>query len=317
MFQIILTLLFIYLLIRLGIRIYRAIAARRGHGKRLETLLGEGRLSKEVEQVINAQRDWLDELKRAGRKAMRGRPRPRLTAENRKEILDAEIARRNEFLSTCKLGFYQCVFVFLLASVAGLVLETVWMYVSVGLVQSRVGLVWGPFSPLYGVGALILTIVCWNLRKHGARNWQVFLVSAAIGGSLEQITGMAMNDLFHAQSWTYLGLPDAISQWVAWRFLIAWGIIGLLWFHVFMPETLYRIGMPTTHRQTIIAVLLAVFILADVFMTMACFTRKTERDEGIPAANVFEQWMDTHYTDEFIASRFENLVIGHDLAPNG
>lgn len=316
MIQIILTLLGVLLLARLTIRVGRAIRARYGRGRRLETLIDEGRLSLETAQAVIRERVWLEERKVAGWRAMRETSRPRLTLENRREIIAAEIKRRDDFLSTCKLGFYQCVFVFLVASVAGLALETVWMYVSVGLVQSRVGLVWGPFSPLYGVGALILTIVCWNLRRHEAKNWQIFLISAAIGGALEQLTGMGMEHLFHAQSWTYLGLPDAITQWVAWRFLVGWGLVGLLWFHVFMPETLYRIGMPTSRRQMLVAILLAAFIIVDVFMTMACFARKNARDEGMPANTPFEEWIDEHYADEFIATRFENMVIGHDLAPN-
>ena len=39
------------------------------------------------------------------------------------------------------------------------------------------------------------------------------------------------------------------------------------------------------------------------------FNRKTARDAGVPAANAFERWVDTNYTDEFISSRFQNMVI--------
>ena len=38
--------------------------------------------------------------------------------------------------------------------------------------------------------------------------------------------------------------------------------------------------------------------------------RRTARDAGVPPANAFEQWVDTNYSDEFIAGRFENLKIG-------
>ena len=77
-----------------------------------------------------------------------------------------------------------------------------------------------------------------------------------------------------------------------------------------MPRLLYQIGMPTTRRQAVFVTLVAIYLVADVVMTLVCFDRKAERDAGVPPANAFEQWVDTNYSDEFIAGRFENLKIG-------
>ena len=208
------------------------------------------------------------------------------------------------------LGWYQIVILFFLGSMAGLLIEEVWMLATAGLTENRVGLVWGPFSPLYGLGAVLLTLLSFFLRSRGARAWQVFLVSALVGGVLEQLTGWSMSTFFDAESWTYLHLPDHITQWVAWRFLAFWGLLGLTWSRAVMPRLLYTIGMPTTRRQAVFVTLVAVYLVADIAMTLVCFDRKTERDAGIPPANAFEQWVDTNYSDEFIAARFENLKIG-------
>ena len=132
---------------------------------------------------------------------------------------------------------------------------------------------------------------------------------ACIGGGLEQLTGWAMEELFNATSWTYEFLPDHITKWVAWRFLFFWGILGLVWARSVMPRLLYQIGMPTSKRQVLFVTLVAVYLVADIGMTLVCFNRKTARDAGVPAANAFERWVDTNYTDEFISSRFQNMVI--------
>ena len=206
--------------------------------------------------------------------------------------------------------------IFLLASFAGLVLEEVWMFVSAGLTQSRPGLVWGPFSPLYGFGAVFLTLFCWVMRKVNASGSLVFVVSAALGGGLEQVTGWAMETLFGVSSWTYVYLPDHITQWVAWRFLFFWGIIGLVWARYVMPDLLYRIGAPTYRRQATFVLLLAAYLALDIFVTLACFTRMTLRDEGVPAVTPFQEWIDENFTDQFIAARFQNLVVErHGHAP--
>ena len=70
--------------------------------------------------------------------------------------------------------------------------------------------------------------------------------------------------------------------------------------------------MPTTRRQAVFVTLVAVYLVVDVAMTLVCFDRKTARDAGVPPANAFEQWVDTNYSDEFIAGRFQNLKIGGD-----
>lgn len=257
-----------------------------------------------AEEALDQSEDVLErELARAERKRGLSRLFARWHASG--EAID-------EYLDHLHLGWYQMVIIFLLGSMAGLLIEEVWMLASAGLTENRVGLVWGPFSPLYGLGAVILTLLSFILRRHNARSWQVFLVSAVMGGALEQFAGWTMSTVFDAESWTYLHLPDHITQWVAWRFLLMWGLLGLVWCRAIMPRLLYQIGMPTTRRQAIFVSLVAIYLVADIAMTLVCFNRKTARDAGVPPANAFEEWVDTNYSDEFISARFQNLKIGND-----
>lgn len=255
-----------------------------------------------AETALEESEDVLErELARASRERGLGRLFARWRASN--EAID-------EYLDHLHLGWYQIVIIFFVGCMAGLLIEEVWMLATSGLTESRVGLVWGPFSPLYGFGAALLTILSFALRRAHARAWQVFLASAVVGGVLEQLAGWSMSALFDAESWTYLHLPDHITQWVAWRFLVMWGVLGLVWCRSVMPRLLYQIGMPTARRQVIFVALVATYLVADIAMTLVCFDRKAERDAGVPPSNPFEEWVDTNYSDEFIAGRFQNLKIG-------
>ena len=300
--------------------IARTVGYRRASGQSFRKLARRGRVPEDMREV--ADEVILDRQERRAAKhrrdpayaQMRTRPKPRLSAEQVKALKAARRSVRDDWLDHMHPGFYHYVIIFMVASVAGLILEMTWMLVSSGRTELRVGLVWGPFSPLYGFGAVLLTICLWNFRT--APSIHVFLVSAALGGGLEQTTGMLMEDLFHAQSWTYLGLPDAITQWIAWRFLFAWGVIGLVWCRVVMPEVIYRIGEPTTRAQVVIVTFMTVFLVVDMLATVYCFYRKAQRDVGIPPANAADVYVDQHFSDEFIADRFQNLVVGKDLEPN-
>lgn len=212
------------------------------------------------------------------------------------------------------MGWYQVVILFVVGSMAGLLLEEIWMLITAGLTESRVGLVWGPFSPLYGAGAVLLTLISYQLRKRHAHNVVVFCISAVVGGLLEEITGWGMLTFFHMQSWTYAFLPDHITEFVAWRFLFFWGLLGLIWCRFVMPRALYHIGEPTSKRQAIFITLISLYLVADIGMTVACFMRATARDVGIPPQNAFEQWVDMHYSNEFISARFQNLSTGVEKA---
>ncbi len=234
----------------------------------------------------------------------------RLSRSERRLLHKMDVQLRENYLDLIELSWYQLVIIFLVGSVLGLCLEEIWMYITAGLTESRVGLVWGPFSPLYGFGGVLLTSMAWEMRRRKAPWWVVFLISACVGGLLEQITGWSMEYLLGAYSWSYLHLPDAISQWVAWRFLFFWGLIGLIWYRYIMPEVVYIIGVSTTYRQVVFVGLLALYLALDISMTAACFYRCSQRDRGIAPANSFETWIDEHYSDEFIEARFQNLVFG-------
>ncbi len=287
----------------------RSFWAWLGRGKQLRRAGTSDVVSPETrKQIEQIEAFWAaQKLKPKGEK----RRRKHLSYKQIREVNKAERAVRNAFLNNLKLGWYQIVMVFFIGSVLGLILEEVWMFITEGVMQSRVGLVWGPFSPLYGVGALLLTLITFELRKAHAKGWVVFLVSMVVGGLLEQVTGWGMETLMGAVSWDYIagGVPGAITKWVAVPFLFFWGALGYIWYRFIMPYLLCALGVPTTRRKVIFVTLLSVYLILDIAMTIVCFERRAERDAGIPPANAFEEWVDENFSNAFMSERFQNMVI--------
>lgn len=280
--------------------------------------LGRGKQikhAKDADALSPATRKVIDQIEavRAAQKGHGGTQgkKLRLTHAQLREVRKAECQVRDQFLDHLKIGWYQVVMIFFIGSVLGLILEEVWMFITAGVTESRVGLVWGPFSPLYGAGAVLLTLVTFQLRRLHAKGWVVFLVSMVVGGLLEQITGWGMETFMGAVSWDYIagGVPGAITKWVAVPFLFFWGLLGYLWYRFIMPDLLYGLGVPTTRRKVIFVTLLSVYLILDIFMTIMCFDRRAERDAGIPPANAFEEWVDENFNNAFMAERFQNMVI--------
>ncbi len=299
MVQILLLVLMIGLIWRLIQYLFYTIQADRMRGKLFNEAHDTGKFDPELEAEFQRRKNenFIKEAKKG-----------RLTRKQRKQIRQIEWKVAEHYLKSMKIGPYQYIWIFVIASVLGLLLEEGWMYINFGIQESRVGLIWGPFSPLYGFGACIMTAALWPLRKRPA--WQLFLISALIGTVVEQITGWGMETFAHAASWNYLSLPDHITQWIAWRFIIIWGFLGLIWVKVVLPPLLYTIGRSFSHKGRLVAVIvLAAFLTLDMCMTLAVFNRNTDRNQGIPAQNGFESWIDEHYDAKFIESRFQNLTI--------
>lgn len=304
MISTVVTLFALYVVLRFGYWAFVSVASWMGRGKPLRHAVEAGSLSQPtLDQVLVIERF---KAARLANSDGTGKP-PRLTREQRHEVLEARAADRELFLDHLELGFYHLLMIFFIASILGLVVEEIWMYATAGLTESRVGLVWGPFSPIYGIGAALLTLFTFAMRKNQAPMWVVFAVSMVVGGALEQFAGWGMEALFSVQSWDYSEVPGAITQWVAVPFLVFWGLLGVVWYQSVMPELLYRLGVPTTQRQAVFVSLLTVYLAMDIFMTLATFDRNIERHEGIPPQNALEQWIDTHYDDTFIEERFQNL----------
>ena len=88
------------------------------------------------------------------------------------------------------LNFFNLFWIFVVCCILGLVIETIYHFILFHEYQDRAGMLFGPFSPIYGFGALLMTIAL--NRFHDKPIWVVFLVSAVIGGAFEFFTSWIM-----------------------------------------------------------------------------------------------------------------------------
>lgn len=68
-----------------------------------------------------------------------------------------------------KLDFHQLFWYFIIFSVAGLIIETLFCYITTGNIESRKGLIYGPVCPIYGVGAVILICFLNRVKDNDAK----------------------------------------------------------------------------------------------------------------------------------------------------
>lgn len=211
--------------------------------------------------------------------------------------------------SSPSLNLQLLFWLFVVASIAGLAIETAFHAVVFGGYESRPGLVWGPFSPIYGTGAVVLTVVASRFSKLNAP--AMFLVSALIGSGIEVATGWLMEVLFGAVAWDYSHLPGSFGRSLNLGFALVWGALGLAWTRIAMPF-INRVAHRVDWKSGVVRVLStagAVFMAVNIAVTLQVFARESARADGLPPANSIERCIDEQFPSAWMQRRFENMSI--------
>ena len=222
------------------------------------------------------------------------------------------------------LNFFNLFWIFVVASIIGLVLETIYHFAVVdpGHYQDRAGLLFGPFSPIYGVGAVLMTMAL--NRFHKAPLAVVFLVSAVIGGLFEFLASWFVQVAFGILAWdstgsTLFGLcPDPIAILFPGRtsalFMCMWGVLGVAWIKLLLPWMLHLVNLiPWNWRYTLTAVC-AALMAADCVMTLLSFDCWYERMAGNVPESAMEQFMARNFDNQYMAERFQSMSLNPEDA---
>ena len=217
-----------------------------------------------------------------------------------------------------KLNYFNLFWVFFVCSVLGLILEEVWHMVVVdpGVYQDRAGMLFGPFSPIYGFGAVLMTMALNRFYKKNPLI--IFLVSALIGGAFEVFVGWFMQTSFGVVSWSYshirlFGMPDPIAVLTGGRtctpFVCMWGLGGLIWIKVLLPRLLKLINMIPWKRRYSATVILTAVMLIDGVMTLQSLDYWYQRVNGTVRNIPVAQFYDKHFDNEYMENRFQSMTM--------
>lgn len=217
------------------------------------------------------------------------------------------------------LNFFNLFWTFVLASIVGLVVEDVYRLVTVGVLESRAGLLYGPFSPIYGFGAVLLTVALNRLWRKPAP--LVFVMSAVIGATFEYLVSWFMQFAFGITAWDYSGPwlnPDGTVNLISFMnvdgrtsllFALFWGALGLAWIKLILPYTLRLINLIPWDWRYVLTTVGFVAMLADGALTLISLDCWYERATGVPPKQPLEQFCATYYGDDFMRQRFQTMTI--------
>ena len=204
------------------------------------------------------------------------------------------------------LSFTKLFWLFMIGNVAGFLMETFWAFFIQRRVELRVGLVWGPFIPVYGFGAVIMTLLLYRFYKK--RDLVTFAAAAIVGATFEFFCSLFQELAFGTVSWEYSGTTANIGGRTNLMYALIWGVLGLLWVKDFYPRISKLIEKIPKKIGSPLTVILCVFMIADMFVSGTAVIRRGQRMKGIPANGGYEMWLDKHFDDKYLDFVYPNMI---------
>ena len=203
------------------------------------------------------------------------------------------------------LNIYKLLIICFVGSFAGVVIETIWCLVTNGYIESRSGLVYGPFNLLYGAGAVALTVCLYRFRNRGA--WISFLGGMAVGSAVEYICSWGQELIFGSRSWDYSHMPFNINGRICLLYSVFWGVLGVMWIKNIYPRMAKHILKIPNRIGKIATWILVVFFVFNAFMSCTSVYRWSRRVEGVAPSDSFWEFIDERFPDERMERIYANM----------
>ena len=210
------------------------------------------------------------------------------------------------------MNLHQIFWYFLIFSIIGLLLETFYCYASTGVIESRKGLLWGPFCPVYGVGATILILLLHKYKEHPI---QLFFYGMVLGDVIEYILSFILEAMYGTRFWEYSYISLNLNGRICITYSIFWGILAFVLICFAKPLLDKFISKIPFKLKNILEIFLFIFLVIDVVVTIigvSLYKKRAVRQyydmEPISSTpSIIKKLENTLFTDEIMKKTFPNL----------
>ena len=199
---------------------------------------------------------------------------------------------------------YELFWILILFSVGGFLIESFWCLIKNGYVESRKGVLFGPFCPIYGVGAVVFLLL---LNAFKASTLKLALGSFFYGSLVEYLFSYLQEKLFGSVSWDYSSVPFNINGRICLMYSLFWALLGILLIKYIYPYIALLILCIPRQEGELVASLLLIYICFDVFISVSAILRSVERLSVIQTNNIFDKHLDKVFNDIYLRKIFPNM----------
>ena len=214
--------------------------------------------------------------------------------------------RQGRYVFARGLCLDKLVWVFLTSALLGDVIETFWCGLVNGHWMNRSSVLYGPFSFVWGLGAVVLTVTLQCLA--GRDSFFVFAAGFFIGGAYEYICSVFTELVFGTVFWDYSHMSLNIGGRTNVLFCFFWGLLAVLWIKVIYPHMSRAIERIPALPGKVFTWALVVLMVCNAVVTSSAMLRYNSRTVRPEPSNTFEAFLDSQFDDSFMERRWPNMI---------
>lgn len=217
-----------------------------------------------------------------------------------------------------KLTIHQVFWYFIIFSIIGLIIETAYCYITAGTLESRKGLIWGPFCPVYGVSASVLLIF---LNKYKNKNiiW-IFICGFITGSIAEYILSYILESIYGMRFWNYGYAKLNLNGRICLLYSTYWGILSIVLLKFIKPHIDKLIEKIPSRPRNIIEIALFIYFIINCIFTVwgiqtyenrILYNKVAQKGDNI-ISNIVYNIQENYFTNERMSRTFPNLRIKNE-----
>ena len=217
-----------------------------------------------------------------------------------------------------KLTIHHLFWYFLIFSVLGLIIETLYCLITTGVLESRKGLIWGPLCPVYGVCGTFLIYI---LNKMDCKNIvQIFIGGVIFGSISEYFLSFALEAIYGIRFWNYEYLQFNINGRIGLLFSLYWGLLSVLIMKIIKPIIDNSINKINENKRDAWEKGIFIFLCIDCIMTVWGIQTYQNRVlynniytlDNSPLSRIRASIENNYFTNERMSRNFPNLRIKNE-----
>ena len=147
--------------------------------------------------------------------------------------VEADNTAKKKKITIMGLSIWRILAYFIIYSVVGYIIETLFGIVTKGRWESRQSFLYGPFCAIYGLGAAIMIIF---LHKYSKKYNTLFIGGFIVGSIVEYLVSWIGEMILGVKWWDYSDMPLNINGRICVYFSLFWGFLALYLIASFNPK---------------------------------------------------------------------------------
>lgn len=210
--------------------------------------------------------------------------------------------KEKKHIKIAGITLWRIVAYFIIYSVIGFIIETIFGVLTKGVLESRKSFLYGPFCSIYGLGAVLMILPLQRFKKN---NYTLFAAGFVIGSIIEYLVSLIGELIFHIKWWDYSDQILNLNGRICVLFSLFWGLLAIY----LMSDINKRVDklIDFLKKKISIGILKTIVVLVSIFLAfdlgitayaLQMFTIRIVHDNNLNVAN--KQYNDEQYEKIYV-----------------